>query len=223
MKKICVYTAMLLAGAFRLSAGETRIDVGAGLHYYKAPASLGRPFGTDPQRYQLLIPAGLAELRAGDRIVGIVFEGELLNTNSAAYRNFDVHICLTTAEWLQEAFDDNCQGGARQLVFERDAFTVDWEKFGWHAIRFDAPFEYAGDGHLLIEIAHDGGDSTFRTTRWSSKDGRILDSIGGGPGGKEAPMGIVREYFNNMQIIRERDDDQEKVSTREAAEMNDHE
>lgn len=217
-------TIIAIAAIAVTSWAEEHIAVSTGQHYYDTP-SVGRPFGTDAQRFQILVMEKEIQGKKGDEVLGMAFNCALASTNPATFMNVEILVCPKSKDKLDKSFEANYEGNEPQRVFSKDKMTVDWMRTGspakaagrravvargggeWQRISFDTPYEYTGTGNLIVEIRHDGGDGTVQTTRWRSDAGRVLDSVGRASKGRSAPTGFHRDYLNGLRLYVERADE----------------
>ncbi len=200
MKKSIRILAILAVAATPLAHGEGEmVAIGSGTQYYPRPA-LGRPFGTDPQRYQILALASELALNPGDRIAGIAFDGAVYAREPITFSDVEIVLGSTAADALTPDFAANT-GTDTARVLHRPELVLDQFERGWLTLRFDQPYTYNG-GNLVIEFRHAGGNGIFRTTRWATPPGRTLDSVGlhDSTHAPQSERGILRDYMNALQL-----------------------
>jgi hypothetical protein len=219
MRAITIIAIAAFAVAIR---AEEHIAVSTGQLYYDTP-SVGRPFGTDAQRFQILVMETELQANKGDKITGMAFNCALASTNPATFKKVEILVCPTSKGKLDIAFEVNYAGANPQRVLSKDAMTVNWARTGsplkatgkgpvlargdgkWQKIAFDTPYVCNGTGNLIFEIRHAGGNGTVQTTRWRSEPGRVLDSVGGlTDKASLAQTGFLRDYLNGLRLYVER-------------------
>lgn len=80
---------------------------------------------------------------------------------TGTFQNVRILLCETTANALSTSFEANYAGGAPAQVFSADTLEIKWAGSapGWNGFDLDDPFEYSGDGNLIVEfryLGHDG-------------------------------------------------------------------
>jgi len=200
--KFTAHMLIVLLTAVIALAHDEPVTVGSGTQFYPRPA-LGRPFGTEPLRYQILALADELALAPGTRITAIAFDGAVFAREPITFKDVEIVLAPTDAATLEPDFAANTGTGATR-VLHRPELVLDQFERGWLTLTFEQPFTYAG-GNLVIEFRHAGGNGVFRTTRWAHPPGRTLDSVGlhGTVSGPESERGILRDYMNALRLLVE--------------------
>lgn len=90
-----------------------------------------------------------------------------METVQARFDRFEIYMCETRVDALTANFADNYGGATPVLVYHRSSQIIDARKAVYWGVDFDTPFEYRGQGNLLLEV------------RWEGDDGKAVNTGAG--------------------------------------------
>ncbi len=126
--------------------------------------------------------------------------------------NVSIYMGLTDLDVLTETYEDNYSPGTKQLVLSSDSVFYGYTQDEWYPIPMQQPFDYPGQGNLIIEIVvQDCGFSPVYN--WDSYSNRTLQNYNlSSPTGNASsfvpymllsgsPSGLQQETFGSIKII----------------------
>lgn len=93
----------------------------------------------------------------------------------AIYYDVSLYMGLCDQDDLISEFDQNYVPGTRELVFSADSLYLEGEAWEWLTLTLDEPFEYSGEGNLVMELTRrDAEDTNLFSFRWYTAEYRTV-------------------------------------------------
>lgn len=98
-----------------------------------------------------------------------------MQSNHNSVHNIHIYMGITELDVLTETFENNYTPGTRQLVLSADSTCYGDTADAWYPLQLQYPFQYPGQGNLVIEIIcqYSGYSPVYN---WDSVSNRSLFS-----------------------------------------------
>jgi len=120
------------------------------------------------------------------------------------YYQFRLRLCHTSRTALTQIYADNYAGNTPVRVFYRNPVNFNPKLNDWFGFTFDTPFDYDGQGNLIVEVWWVGaGNEATAYTDWGRDFlGRAVVSFvtNGNPECGYPDAGRVQDYVHYMRI-----------------------